>query len=90
MAPKQHRYQAALKAKRSCTGDTRCLRESDADASPEEGESTCMTVGSQLGFGMVGVPVSADDVAKLEDYFDSAELGYVIVASMHHVSMLFC
>lgn len=79
MAPKQHRRRAIPKAKRSFTGDTRCLRDSDADASPGESESTCMIVCSQLGFGMVGVPASAADFAKFEEYLDIGELGFVLL-----------
>ena len=90
MAPKQHRRRAIPKAKRSFTGDTRRLRDYDADAIPEESESTGMIVCSPLGFGMVGVPASVADLAKFAEYLDIGELGFVIVASVHCVTMLPC
>jgi hypothetical protein len=90
MAPKQHRRRATPKAKRSFTRDTRRLRDYDADANPEESESTCMIVCSQLGFGMMGLPASAAYFAKFAEYLDIGELGSVIVASVHRVPMLPC
>ena len=90
MAPKQHRRRATPKAKRSFTRDTRRLRDYDANANPEESESTCMIVCSQLGFGMVGLPASAAYFAKFAEYLDIGELGSVIVASVHRVPMLPC
>ena len=88
MVPKQHRDKAIPKTKRSCTGDTRRLRDCDANASPDEIESACMTICSQLGFDMLGVPASAEDSVKFEAYRCSGELGSVIVAYVHRVPML--
>jgi hypothetical protein len=88
MVPTQHRDKAIPKAKRSCTGDTRRLRDCDANASPEEIESACMIICSQLGFDTLGVPASAEDSVKFEAYRYSGELGSVIVAYVHRVPML--
>ena len=82
MAPKQH---AIPKAKRSCTGDNGRLRDCDANAIPEEIESACMTIRSQLGYEPLGVPASVEDGVMFEAYRQSGELGSVIVASVHRV-----